>query len=68
MIVNIGTFYKEISTACKQAKWHIEVITDKAKLLFFPVMKDSQVFISSLVTFLRLVLKRHYQKYHSPSF
>ena len=29
MIVNIGTFYKEISAACKQAKWHIEAIADK---------------------------------------
>ena len=29
MIVNIGILYKEVSGACKQAKWHIEAITDK---------------------------------------
>ena len=29
MIVNIGILYKEVSAACKQAKWHIEAITDK---------------------------------------
>ena len=29
MIVNIGTFHKEISVSCEQAEWHMESITDK---------------------------------------